>query len=74
MLALGINKQGYREVLGFGVYAKESAETWTEFLKGLKGRGLEGLLMIIWMFPGSGADFILRGTFPAKHLKNIRQA
>ena len=46
MLALGINKQGYREVLGFGVYAKESAETWTEFLKGLKGRGLEGLLMI----------------------------
>ena len=46
MLALGINKQGYREVLGFGVYAKESAETWTEFLKGLKDRGLEGLLMI----------------------------
>ena len=46
MLALGINKQGCREVLGFGVYAKESAETWTEFLKGLKDRGLEGLLMI----------------------------
>ena len=35
-----------REILGFGVYANESSATWTDFLLGLKKRGLTGLLMI----------------------------
>ena len=46
MIAYGTNAQGYREILGFGVYANESAATWTDFLMGLKKRGLTGVLMI----------------------------
>ena len=32
MIALGTNCNGHREVLGFGIYPSESAETWTDFL------------------------------------------
>ncbi|MCR4573815.1 MAG: IS256 family transposase, partial [Lentisphaeria bacterium] len=46
MIAYGTNVQGHREILGFNVYAKESAATWTDFLMGVKKRGLTGVLMI----------------------------
>ena len=46
MIAYGTNAEGHREILGFGVYAKESSATWTDFLLSLKRRGLTGLLMI----------------------------
>ena len=46
MIAYGTNADGHREILGFGVYANESRATWTDFLLGLKKRGLTGLLMI----------------------------
>lgn len=46
MIAYGTNAEGHREILGFGVYANESNATWTDFLLGLKKRGLTGLLMI----------------------------
>ncbi len=46
MIACGTNVQGHREILGFSVYANESAATWTDFLMGLKKRGLTGVLMI----------------------------
>ena len=46
MIAYGTNAEGHREILGFGVYANESTATWTDFLMGLKKRGLTGLLMI----------------------------
>ena len=46
MIAFGTNDQGHREILGFGVYHNESKETWNDFLRGLKKRGLSGVLMI----------------------------
>ena len=46
MIAYGTNAEGHRAILGFGVYANESGATWTDFLLGLKKRGLTGLLMI----------------------------
>ena len=46
MIAYGTNTQGHREILGFGAYANESSDTWTDFLVGLKKRGLTGVLMI----------------------------
>ena len=46
MIAYGTNENGIREVLGFGVYANESKETWMSFMKDLKKRGLKGLLMV----------------------------
>ena len=44
-IALATTEEGRREVVGFGVYDRESKETWREFLRGLKTRGLKGLLM-----------------------------
>ena len=46
MIAYGTNEKGLREILGFGVYDNESDATWTEFLTGLRKRGLDGILMI----------------------------
>ena len=46
MIAYGTDAGGHREILGFGVYHNESKETWNAFLKSLKDRGLQGLLMI----------------------------
>lgn len=46
LLAIGFNKEGLKEILGFDVQEKESEESWSSFLKDLKRRGL------------SSADFI----------------
>ena len=46
MVAIGTDREGRREILGFGVYASESRETWKEFLEMLKKRGLHGVKMI----------------------------
>ena len=45
MVAYGTNQEGHREVIGFGVYANESKETWKDFLLSLRERGLTGLLL-----------------------------
>lgn len=46
MVAYGTNESGHREIVGFGSYPNESAETWKDFLLSLQKRGLAGLLMI----------------------------
>ena len=46
MIAYGTNEAGKREILGFAPYRNESPDTWKEFLKSLKKRGLCGLMMI----------------------------
>ncbi len=46
MIAYGTNEQGHREILGFAVYRSESKDTWQDFLKSLKKRGLKGVIMI----------------------------
>lgn len=46
MIAYATNTEGLREIIGLGIYKKESKETWNDFLKGLKARGLKGVRMI----------------------------
>ncbi len=46
MIALATNSEGKREIIGFGVYDKESNDTWLDFMEGLKERGLRGVYMI----------------------------
>lgn len=46
MIAPGTNEEGRREIPGFSAYRNESEETWTDFLKRLKRRGLTNPLMI----------------------------
>ena len=45
IVAIGITKEGGREVLGFGVYGEENNYTWTSFIQRLKARGLSGVMM-----------------------------
>ncbi len=47
ILAIGLNDQGEREVLGFTVGHAESYETWLEFLRSLVARGLGSPLLVI---------------------------
>ena len=46
MIAYATSNGGKREIVGFGVYANESRETWKAFLLSLWKRGLAGLIMV----------------------------
>jgi len=47
LVAIGVNGEGYREILGICEGAKEDKAGWSAFLKHLKGRGLHGVRLII---------------------------
>jgi len=46
LVAVGVNADGYREILGVMEGGKEDADAWRKFLKHLKGRGLKGVLLV----------------------------
>ena len=46
-LAVGVNTDGRREVLGMAIGASEAEPFWTEFLRGLVRRGLNGVKLVI---------------------------
>ena len=45
MVAIGVNDDGYREVIGAAEGFTESADCWRDFLPWLKSRGLRGVRM-----------------------------
>jgi len=47
LVAIAVNEDGYREVLGAAEGMKEDKASWTEFFKWLRGRGLSGVRLII---------------------------
>lgn len=47
LVAIGVNSDGYREVIGAAEGLKEDKESWTNFLVWLKERGLKGVKMIV---------------------------
>jgi transposase-like protein len=47
LIAVGVTEEGYREVIGCEVADSESEETWAEFFKDLKTRGLQGVKLIV---------------------------
>jgi len=47
LMAFGVNKEGYREILGFGVGDSESEASWSEFFADLKRRGLKGVDLVV---------------------------
>ena len=47
LIAIGVNKDGYREILGACEGLKEDTESWKNFFIWLKMRGLSGVNMII---------------------------
>lgn len=47
LVAIAVNAEGYREILGIVEGAKEDKAGWSGFLKHLKARGLKGVRLII---------------------------
>lgn len=47
IIAVGVNTEGQREVLGLKVGASEAEPFWTEFLRSLNRRGLRGVKLVI---------------------------
>ena len=47
LIALGVDSEGRREVLGLDVVSSESRQSWSEFLRSLQHRGLKPVRLII---------------------------
>jgi transposase-like protein len=47
LVAIAVNEDGYREILGASEGMKEDKASWVEFFKWLKGRGLDGVRLVI---------------------------
>lgn len=47
MIAIGINTEGYREVLGLMLGDSESEASWSEFFSWLKNRNLRGVELVV---------------------------
>lgn len=47
MVAVGMNREGRREVLGVELARSEAGAGWTSFLRGLAARGLQGVQLVI---------------------------
>ena len=47
IVAVGVNAEGRREVLGLGVGISEAEPFWSEFLRSLTRRGLRGVKLVI---------------------------
>lgn len=47
LIAVGINRDGYREVLGLMIGDSESEATWSAFFAWLKDRGLTGVDLVV---------------------------
>lgn len=47
VLAIGVRETGEREVLAIDIGASEEEPFWTSFLRGLVGRGLKGVQLVI---------------------------
>jgi transposase-like protein len=46
LVAVGVRGDGHREILGVGEGMKEDTESWRNFLRHLKGRGLQGVQLV----------------------------
>lgn len=47
LVAIGVNTDGFREIIGVAEGSKEDKASWSEFLRYLKSRGLERIDLII---------------------------
>jgi putative transposase len=47
LVAVGVRSDGHREILGVAEGAKEDTDSWRQFLRYLKGRGLKGVKLVI---------------------------
>ena len=65
LVAIGVTEAGHRLVLGLQSGDKESASSWREFFKDLKGRGLDGRKVTLGIMDGlTGLEKVFQEEFP----------
>ncbi len=47
MIAVATNTEGRREIIGLGIGPSEAETFWTDFLRSLKARGLDGVKLVV---------------------------
>lgn len=47
LIAIGVNKKGIREIIGFTTAESESETSWNDFFKSLKKRGLDSVDIVV---------------------------
>jgi transposase-like protein len=47
LIAVGVNEEGYREILGSRIVDSDSEQSWLETLRWLKARGLGGVELVV---------------------------
>jgi transposase-like protein len=63
MIAYATNSEGRRDIIGFGVYANESKETWRDFLLSLRSRGLRNVRIFV-SDSHEGIKYAISQVFP----------
>ena len=63
LVAVGVNEDGNREVIGAAEGSKEDKECWLRFLRSLKERGLHGVRLIVGD-KGLGLGEAIREVYP----------
>ena len=47
LVAIGVNRDGFRDILGVAEGGREDSASWRQFLRYLKGRGLRGVRLVV---------------------------
>lgn len=63
LVAVGVNSSGFREILGVAEGSREDGESWRNFLRELKERGLDGVRLVV-SDKASGLADVLEDFFP----------
>ena len=63
LVAVGVNSNGFREILGVAEGSREDGESWRNFLRYLKERGLAGVRLVV-SDKSSGLEDALGDFFP----------
>src|SRR6516225_5943212 len=75
LVAISVNAEGYRQILGIVEGAKEDKAGWSAFLNHLKGRGLGGVQLIRKageLVETAVHETLAYYTFPEEHWRRIR--
>ena len=65
-MAIAVNEDGFREVLGAAEGMKEDKASWVSFFQWLRGRGLDGVKLAV-----SYTHLPLAGTFVLQQDKRM---
>jgi putative transposase len=73
LVAIGVTESGARMVLGMQIGDKESAPTWRQYFKDLKGRGLDGGKVTLGIMDGlPGLEKVFREEFPKARVQRCQ--